>query len=230
MAEVAPASSRAWRRRKSHRRHEIFVAARACLEEAGLQGVSVEMIGRRAGVSEATVYNYFESKSALPAAVIEQLRPDSRAEVSIDARLFVMARRNLTETRRNPRMHEAVYREMRWADCRGPAFHRCNQLYVGIFREVFDEAAARGELDDGLDPLICRDPFYGGLQHLAQRTILAGHEIDVSGTAQAYVRTLLRNWRSEPACPDSNPADRIETAVIALENLIVAQTGRKPRL
>lgn len=224
-------ASPAWRRRKEYRRAEILSAARACLEEAGHQGVSVETIGRRAGVSEATVYNYFGSKGDLMAAVIEDwmmpiirdLTVDVCAATTFEAQLFILARRHLTETRNTPRIHEIVYRELRWADYRGSAFHRFNQLYAGIFRNAFDKAVERGELAGNLDVLICRDLFYGGLEHLAQRTIFLGREIDIEATAETYARTILHNWRAAPA---ADHAERLERAISSLEAL----TSRPARL
>lgn len=227
-------TSPAWRRRKEYRRAEILSGARACLEDAGHQGVSVETIGRRAGVSEATVYHYFGSKGDLMAAVIEDwmmpiirdLTVDVGAAATFEAQLYVLARRHLTETRKSPRIHEIVYRELRWADYRGSAFHRFNQIYAGIFRDVFDKAVERGELAGDLDVLICRDLFYGGLEHLAQRTIFLGREIDIETTAETYARTILRAWRPAAAARAPDHAERLERAVSSLEALI----GRSERL
>lgn len=222
---------RAWQRRKSHRRGEILAAARACLEETGQQGVSVEMIGRRAGVSEATVYKYFGSKHELLGAVIEawmvpvieELSLDVEAARTIDARLYVMAHRHLAEMRRNPRIHEVVYRELRWTDYRGSAFHRYNQLYAGIFRNVIEAAIARGELAAGLDIPICRDLFYGGLEHLGQRTFFAGREIDLDAAARTYSQTALSGWGRREASDMPGHAERLEGAVAALERLVECQ-------
>jgi AcrR family transcriptional regulator len=222
---------RSWQRRKSHRRGEILAAARACLEAVGQQGASVEMIGRRAGVSEATVYKYFGSKHELLGAVIEawmvpvteELRVDVEAASSIEARLFVMARRHLAEMRRNPRIHEVVYRELRWTDYRGSAFHRYNQAYAGIFRSVFDAAMKKGELSADLDVQLCRDLFYGGLEHLGQRTFFSGREIDLDEAARNYSRTVLLGWSAGPAVAPPDHAERIEAAVAMLERLVGAR-------
>ncbi|MBP0439936.1 helix-turn-helix transcriptional regulator [Tianweitania sediminis] len=200
-------------------------AARACLEEVGQNGASVEMIGRRAGVSEATVYKYFRTKHELLGAVIEawmvpvieELRVDVEATSSIEARLFVLARRHLAEMQRNPRIHEVVYRELRWADYRGSAFHRYNQLYAGIFRSIFEAAIQKGELAADLDIALCRDLFYGGLEHLGQRTFFAGRSVDLDQMARTYSQILLRGWL--PGSDKPSHAERIERAVVALERL-----------
>nr|WP_256483928.1 TetR/AcrR family transcriptional regulator [Aliihoeflea sp. 40Bstr573] len=221
-----------WQRRKDHRHAEILAAALECLEAGGGEDASVAAIGRRAGVSEGTVYKYFGSKDELMAAVVEawmgpvttELKVELEATVTLEARLFILARRHLAEMRRKPRLHELVYRQWRWTNYRGSAFHRHNQAYAGLFRSALEEADRQGALEPGLDIPMCRDIFYGGLEHLGTRTVLAGREIDLDETARAYVATLLRGWaaRREPAQPDH--AERLENALAALERLIARQS------
>jgi len=51
---------------------QILDGARARFLELGYEGVSMDAIGRRAGVSKATLYNYFADKRALFAAVVDR--------------------------------------------------------------------------------------------------------------------------------------------------------------
>jgi AcrR family transcriptional regulator len=221
-----------WQRRKDHRHAEILAAAFECLEAGGGEDVSVAAIGRRAGVSEGTVYKYFGSKNGLMAAVVEAWMGSATAALeaeldmaaSLEERLFILALRHLEEMRRKPRLHELVYRQWRWTNYRGSAFHRHNQVYAGLFRRVIEEAGRQGALEPGLDVPMCLDVFYGGLEHLGTRTVLAGREIDLDETARAYAATLLRGWaRRDPAQPDH--ADRLENALVALETLIGGRSG-----
>ncbi|MGY6535166.1 MAG: TetR/AcrR family transcriptional regulator [Pararhodobacter sp.] len=228
-------AGRAWRRRKSHRRDEIIAAARACLEESSGLGVPVEAIGRRAGVSEATVYNYFGTKNDLLTAVleawmlpaIEVLRLEVDAALSVDARLFTIARRHLLEIQRSPRLHELVYRQLRWTDYRGSALHRYNQVYSGVLRDVLETAREQGELRADIDIPVCRDLFFGGLEHLGYRTIFAGHDIDPGALARRYVRTMLDGWRLGPDARRGSPDQRLQQVLHALESL-VARHGAPP--
>jgi AcrR family transcriptional regulator len=52
------------------RREQVLEAARACLEEHGLEAVSMEMIIARSGLSTGAVYGYFKGKDELINAVI----------------------------------------------------------------------------------------------------------------------------------------------------------------
>ncbi|MGD0314035.1 MAG: TetR/AcrR family transcriptional regulator [Acidimicrobiales bacterium] len=69
--------------RREARHEQILEAARACLDEHGLEAVSMEMIIARSGLSTGAVYGYFKGKDQIinavvaegTAAMAEQLAP-----------------------------------------------------------------------------------------------------------------------------------------------------------
>jgi AcrR family transcriptional regulator len=56
--------------RREERREQILEAARACLQEHGLEAVSMEEIIARSGLSTGAVYGYFKGKDQLISAVV----------------------------------------------------------------------------------------------------------------------------------------------------------------
>jgi len=64
-----------WRRRKAARREEILRAALTVFGTAGYERAKLAHIARRAGVSKATLYLYFDSKRAL---FQEMIRAEAR--------------------------------------------------------------------------------------------------------------------------------------------------------
>ncbi|MGD0055419.1 MAG: TetR/AcrR family transcriptional regulator [Acidimicrobiales bacterium] len=56
--------------RREVRREQILEAARACLQEHGLEAVSMEMIVVRSGLSTGAVYGYFKGKDQIINAVV----------------------------------------------------------------------------------------------------------------------------------------------------------------
>ncbi len=56
--------------RREARREQILDAARACLEEYGLEAVSMEMIIARSGLSTGAVYRYFKGKDEVMSAAV----------------------------------------------------------------------------------------------------------------------------------------------------------------
>ena len=58
--------------RREARREQILEAARACLQEHGLEAVSMEMIIARSGLSTGAVYGYFKGKDEIISAVVTE--------------------------------------------------------------------------------------------------------------------------------------------------------------
>jgi AcrR family transcriptional regulator len=56
--------------RREERREQVLEAARACLQDHGLEAVSMEMIIARSGLSTGAVYGYFKGKDQIINAVI----------------------------------------------------------------------------------------------------------------------------------------------------------------
>ncbi len=76
MTAPSPAAKKRTRLSPETRRSQILdEAARLVLEE-GLTAVSMERLGRETGVSKALVYNYFPSREALMAALLQREQDD----------------------------------------------------------------------------------------------------------------------------------------------------------
>jgi AcrR family transcriptional regulator len=58
--------------RREARRLQVLEAARACLQEHGLEAVSMEMIVARSGLSTGAVYGYFEGKDEIINAIVTE--------------------------------------------------------------------------------------------------------------------------------------------------------------
>jgi AcrR family transcriptional regulator len=56
--------------RRDARREQIIDAARACVQEHGLEAVSMEMIIARSGLSTGAVYRYFRGKDEIMSAAV----------------------------------------------------------------------------------------------------------------------------------------------------------------
>jgi TetR/AcrR family transcriptional regulator, transcriptional repressor of aconitase len=56
--------------RRDARREQILEAARACVQEHGLEAVSMEMIISRSGLSTGAVYRYFKGKEEIMTAAV----------------------------------------------------------------------------------------------------------------------------------------------------------------
>jgi AcrR family transcriptional regulator len=68
--------------RRELRHDQILEAARACLQEHGLEAVSMEMIIARSGLSTGAVYGYFKGKDQIINAVIAEGTAAMAAELA----------------------------------------------------------------------------------------------------------------------------------------------------
>ena len=81
-----------WRRRKAARPGEIVDAALEVFAEKGFAAAKLDDIARRAGISKATLYLYFETKQeifrAVARAAVASLREALEAPAEASGRLF----------------------------------------------------------------------------------------------------------------------------------------------
>jgi TetR/AcrR family transcriptional regulator, transcriptional repressor of aconitase len=68
--------------RREARREQVLQAARACLQQSGLEAVSMEMIVGRSGLSTGAVYGYFKGKDEIINAVVTEGMAELAEEVS----------------------------------------------------------------------------------------------------------------------------------------------------
>lgn len=67
--------------RREARREQVLEAARACLQEQGLEAVSMEMIISRSGLSTGAVYGYFKGKEEIINAAVTEGTVELAAEL-----------------------------------------------------------------------------------------------------------------------------------------------------
>src|SRR5271170_3034080 len=58
--------------RREARREQVLEAARACLQDQGLEALSMETIISRSGLSTGAVYGYFKSKDEIINAAVTE--------------------------------------------------------------------------------------------------------------------------------------------------------------
>lgn len=189
-----------WRRRKDFRPQEILEAARQLIEEEGAASTSMARIAKRAGVSEATVYKYFENKQDLVNQVLRdwaqpfvaRLQSELPLFKGIRAQLTLIAIRFLQSMEETPKLHRVFYRELRWTtDYRGSELHKLNHNFVRHVVAVVEDGIRNGEVRADTDAAMLRDMLFGGLEHIAMRTSFIGRGLDVEAEAARYVDMIL---------------------------------------
>jgi AcrR family transcriptional regulator len=229
MAKASESNGVAWRRRKDHRQTEILEAARKLIEEEGAAATSMMRIATAAGVSEATVYKYFESKQDLVNQVlhdwampfIDRLAAELEQVTELRSRLVLIAIRFLRSFGETPKLHRVFFQEVRWSNYRGSPIHKLSQRFADSLVTTITDGIRAGEIRADADPAMLRDMLFGGLEHIGMRTNLAGRAVDVEAVASQAVDMMLlgalvrADGRDMPAELDrlATLIDRLETKV-----------------
>ena len=188
----------AWRRRKDARQAEILQAARTILEERGYADATIGEVARLAGISEPTIYNYFDSKHELVhrvmsdwmEPVVKETESSLKNIFGVEKRLHFIAERHFTEMTKAPQLHILAYRDLRWRDYYESPFHHLNQRYTRLIDRIIQDGIADGEIRAGASPAMIRDIFFGGLEHIGWRTVLTGRKLDIPAAAEAVTHSL----------------------------------------
>lgn len=189
-----------WKRRKDARLPEIINAARAILERAGPKGLSMNKISKEAGVSEATVYKYFDDKNDLlnqvvndwAGPLIDRFERDIEEVTDLYSSLLFIAIRYLEAMKSNPRMHKLYLKELRFEKYIGSQIYLINKRYSNLLQGIVKRYIDQGEIREDLNFDIFRDQFYGGLEHIGLRKILPGKTINVGQDAADLVKILYK--------------------------------------
>ena len=201
------ARSPAWQRRKEFREKEILDAAVELLVDVGVDDLSMIEIARRAGVSEATVYKYFDNRQELVAKAMQAalaphiaaLEEEVRLIPGCEGRLRFFIARSLQDMAARPNVHRATHGRMRWSGEHKTVLRDMHRRFARLVNSIFSDGVRSGELRPEADFVLAGDMLFGGIESMGWRTVLAGRKMDVSieEFASTFVRQLLGGVRTE---------------------------------
>ena len=189
----------AWKRRKDARPPEIIQAAKKILEEKGIKGLSMMKISKAAGVSEATLYKYFNDKNDLLNQVyidwaepfVKKMEMDIKDISDLHSSLLFIAIRYLEGMKSAPKLHVIWFRHLRWDNYVGSPIHEMNRRYSNLVKKIFIRGISNNEINNSTNFDIFRDQFLGGLEHIGIRKILAGRNINIGKVSSELINNLL---------------------------------------
>ena len=188
-----------WRRRKDARPPEIIEAAKKILEDKGIEGLSMMKISKAAGVSEATLYKYFNDKNDLLNQVyidwaqpfVEKMETDIKDISDLHSSLLFIAIRYLEGMKTAPKLHIIWFKHLRWENYVGSPIHAMNRRYSNLVKRVFERGITNGEINNTVNFDIFRDQFLGGLEHIGLRKVLTHKKINIGKVSSDLVSNLL---------------------------------------
>jgi AcrR family transcriptional regulator len=235
------------RERLEQREADILQAATGLFAANGFHNTSTRKIASAAGVSEGTVFHYFNTKNALLLAIldvfyeglIETAGECVQQTMDTRERLLLLARNHLRALMENQAIMMRliqVYLSVDvnyYLDYKNSHIHQLNYRYTRIFDNVIKEGIQRGYLDEDLELSALRDLFFGGLEY-GMRTLLGRkntRELD------RYVEKIIEPlWSSmtvhdvEPSVTAMAPDQRLEAACQRVERAasLLEKASRKP--
>lgn len=195
-----------WRRRKEARPSDIVAAALLVFGEKGFAGAKIEEIARRAGVSKGTVYLYFEAKSDIFRAVVQQaISPNIAAleamVLQLDLPFSEMVRMllphfaELVTQRPIGAVVKMVIGESRnFPELARVWYDEVISKGIALLSALVERAQQRGEIGP-VEPRACAFSLMGPmLMGVLWREILipiGGAEIDLPAIARQHAETIL---------------------------------------
>jgi TetR/AcrR family fatty acid metabolism transcriptional regulator len=186
----------------------ILDAAEQVLGCYGFAEASVGEVARQACVSDGLIYRYFDSKQALRDAVLARFyaRVLEGAQASVGRhggfrdRLLALIETHLRLFRDDRVLCRLFIAEVRVAaDYPGSPLQELNRRYTGVLEKVLRQGLAEGAVSPGFDARLVRDMLYGGMEHVAWRSVNGRATLDVTGTARKILALLLDGLAATPA-------------------------------
>ena len=205
-----------WRRRKDARPSDIVAAALLVFGEKGFAGARIEEIARRAGVSKGTLYLYFEAKSDIFRAVVQDAVIPNIAEIEamvlqLDLpfadilRMLLPRFAELVTVRPIGAVVKMVIGESRNFPELARVWHdEVISRGVGLLSALIARGQERGEIRPG-DPrtsaFSIMGPMLMGVLWREILTPVGGAEIDLVAVARQHAETIIGGLLIEEAKP-----------------------------
>lgn len=170
-------------KRKEARRNKIITRALEIFAQKGFQETTIAEISKASGVSEATVYEYFNSKEELLFAIPEEITRESVEEFKkilpylkgAEHKVRAIVLGYMTLYQNNPQYSALVLLQLKsnkkFQQTRAYELIRdIARLLLDCIREGIDE----GVFKKDLDPYLIRSMLLGTIEHLCIRWHLLG--------------------------------------------------------
>lgn len=229
---TAGASTR--RKRVEQKERALLKAARSVFVENGYDGAKVADIARLAGISEGSVYSYYENKGELMHAVLaefwEGLTTGAVRSVDLAASPFeqmtALGRYHLRRVMENFDFVNLTF-ALRRAQGELSASRDQMRRYVSVFNDIVRRGIDRGVIKPDVKIWLLRDAFYGTLEYAART--LVGRRVRKRDDAERVIQNLVGQisaFHGMPKRPVQQASaydpviDRLQSIAVRLEAVL----------
>ncbi|NPV58701.1 MAG: helix-turn-helix transcriptional regulator [Actinobacteria bacterium] len=185
----------------------IIEAALKVFGEKGYYNATISEIARTAGVSEATIYEYFGSKEDLLFAIPKEITTHA-VEFLEAIGPYIKGAENKIRTiaygyfnlyRDNPDYSSLVLLDLKhnrkFMEAEG---YQAVKRSAGYLLSCIEEGISSGEFRKGLDPYLVRSMILGTIEHVFFRWHLRGRKDELRDFVEPMLDMLFEGIRSEP--------------------------------
>ena len=201
------------------RKEKILKAAERIFARKGFQEATISDVAQEAGVSDATIYEYFPSKEELLFSIPGETARRGKENVELHLRYIRGAANRLRaivyhylsfyqEERDYASVAMLVLKQNR-KFLETEAYRDVRELSRFIIR-VIEEGVASGEFKAGTDPYLVRSIILGTIEHLVIRSVLLGKPENLLEFVDLLTDSLLHGLKPESGVKGWNVTVRLE--------------------
>ena len=192
-------------KRREARRNKIITKALEIFAQKGFQETTIAEISKASGVSEATVYEYFNSKEELLFAIPEEITRESVEDFKkilpylkgAEHKVRAIVLGYLTLYQNNPQYSSLVLLQLK----NNKKFQqtRAYELIRDIARLLLDcirEGIDEGVFKKDLDPYLIRSMLLGTIEHLCIRWHLLGVPDNIVAYVDPIINLIMDGMRA----------------------------------
>jgi TetR/AcrR family fatty acid metabolism transcriptional regulator len=187
--------------RNPEKRLSIMKAAEKIFAKKGFHESTIADIARTANVSEATIYEYFNSKEELLFSIpsegaVQHLRKNEEILQYVQGaanKIRVLIYRLLKVYDLNPDFAKVIMLLLKTnRNFLKTEAYRQVQLSARLTTQVVEEGVKSGEFRPDTKPLVVRAMIYGTIEHLVIRKSLLGKPVDLLSLADDVTKNILQ--------------------------------------
>ena len=198
-------TSKAWERRKKDRPTEILDSTISILSKDGYTKLSMKRVAKEAGVSEATIFKYFEDKEDLidkcyyrvGLEVVSQFEKDTQANNNLYDSLQHIARTNFLRLKSNQNIWDIFTHDINQRIRKNSQVYKCKKRYETLLTKLIVMAQKNKELIASVNPKTILNMFFGPIEYIAIKYRMYGEDFDIDENVNDIVNTIFRAYSTK---------------------------------
>lgn len=192
--------------RESERKRQILVSAIKVFGDKGFQNATIAEIARDAGIGDATIYEYFESKEdlllAIPVEITKELIPEINDHMMGIKGAFNKLRKFiwwwLNYIEKNPGYGSIVLLELKTnKKYVSTEAYQAARIFYRIVLDIMKEGQEEGTIKKEMNIFLARSLCVGAIEHIVIRWLLKDKKYSLTQYADGLTDLLIDSFRKK---------------------------------